>query len=469
MNVLNKSILLLAICSALYGCSSEETEEMVLCEYEEGKYFCGASEIVDINDWVKEEESLLPSEVAELERNELSKGKDEFGNNHSFYKPENIIEDAQEIEVIKEIKSKVKRGDTFLTILNREGIPSQFFYNLNKKEQDYLVNIDVGDEIYFIVNETKNVLIKVTKQISQISSISLILDDATGDYSIEYEEGEMQRMLTPYVIEIKRSLYLDGIKQGLSQNIIANLQDTLSESFSFNRDLRKGDSISLMVEEFYHKGKRVGKQKLVGVILDSQKRGNITAIRHESIDGGASFYNENGESLITGFMRHPILSYKRISSRFNPYRKHPISGRVRPHNGTDYAASTGTPIYAASDGVVRMAKYNGGYGNVVYIDHSNGIQTRYAHMHSLSVKRGQKVSKGQIIGTVGSTGASTGPHLHYEYWVNSNAKDSLEISLPLSDSLKGNDLKEFNIFKSNMIAALSGSNLLASNSNEEEQ
>jgi murein DD-endopeptidase MepM/ murein hydrolase activator NlpD len=472
MNFFKKSVLLLAICSAMYGCSSEEEQEenVVTCESIGDEVFCDVDEVMDIGDWAKEEESLLPSELPKSEIAKNKNNKENTVNNDitnnvvkdESVKQESVKQESVEEEVFREMVATVKSGDTFLTILARENIPSQFFYNLSKKKQDYLVNINVGDKINFVVNEKDNSVIKIQRQVSKIASVTLRLND--GKYDLEYEKGDVKRVLLPYFVNIKRSLYLDGIAEGISQNIIANLQNTLSEQFSFNRDLRKGDRISLMIEEFHHEGERIGKQSLVGVVIDSQKRGEIAAIKHESSNGSVGFYNEKGESLVTGFMRHPISSYKRISSRFNPKRRHPISGRVRPHNGTDYAAPTGTPIYAASDGIVRTARYNGGYGNVVYIDHSKGVQTRYAHMHGISVKRGQRVSKGQIIGTVGTTGASTGPHLHYEYWVNSRAKDSLKIDLPLSEGLSGQELAEFNRFKSNVLAALSSSdsNMLAS-------
>jgi len=467
MNFFKKSVLLLAICSAMYGCSSEdkEDENIVICKSIGDEVFCDVDEVMDIGDW-GEEESLLPSE---LPKSEIAKNnqtiEDMTLNVDEKEKSNRTGEDEYIEETFKEITAKVKSGDTFLTILARENIPPQFFYNLSKKKQDYLVNISVGDEIDFVVNESNNVVVKIKRQVSKIASVTLKLNN--GEYEVEYEEGDLERSLTPYFVNIENSLYLDGMKEGLTQNIIVNLQNTLSEKFSFNRDLRKGDRISLMIEEYHHKGERIGRQKLVGVIINSQKRGEIAAIRHEDSNGSSGFYNEKGESLVTGFMRHPISSYKRISSRFNPKRRHPISGRVRPHNGTDYAAPTGTPIYAASDGIVNTARYNGGYGNVVYIDHSKGVQTRYAHMHGISVKRGQRVAKGQIIGTVGTTGASTGPHLHYEYWVNARAKDSLKIELPLSDGLKGEELAKFNVFKSNILAALasSDSNMLASLSN----
>lgn len=477
MNFFKKSVLLLAVCSVMYGCSSESEEEqnVVTCESIGDEVFCDVDEVMDIGDWASEEESLLPSE---LPKSEIAKRKNQDTKNIKntteilsnketaiYDGVEEKTEKKKEEEVFREIVAKVKKGDTFLKILSRENIPTQFFYNLSKKQQDYLVNINIGDEIKFVVNEDDGVVTTINRQVSKIASVTLRLND--GEYKTEYEKGDVKRTLVPYFVDINRSLYLDGINEGLSQNIIANLQNTLSEKFSFNRDLRKGDRISLMIEEFHHKGERIGKQNLVGVIIDSQKRGNITAIRHEDSNGSVGFYNEKGESLVTGFMRHPISSYKRISSRFNPRRRHPISGRIRPHNGTDYAAPTGTPIYAASDGVVRTARYNGGYGNVVYIDHSEGVQTRYAHMHGISVKRGQRVTKGQIIGTVGTTGASTGPHLHYEYWVNSRAKDTLGIELPLSEGLSGEELVKFNAFKSNVLAALSSSdeNMLASLSN----
>lgn len=144
---------------------------------------------------------------------------------------EEKTEKKKEEEVFREIVAKVKKGDTFLKILSRENIPTQFFYNLSKKQQDYLVNINIGDEIKFVVNEDDGVVTTVNRQVSKIASVTLRLND--GEYETEYEKGDVKRTLIPYFVDINRSLYLDGINEGLSQNIIANLQNTLSEKVFF--------------------------------------------------------------------------------------------------------------------------------------------------------------------------------------------------------------------------------------------
>ena len=449
-NIFVKTLLAVAVLSTMYGCSSDNDEDdtKTVCREIEGDFFCEAEGVLDISEWSE-------SSIEEWKRKYNDDGivADKKLNpdyEDDFLKYENGDE-ANE-EELRRIDVTVQSGDTFLAILSRDKINPRFFYNLPKKQQDYLISLNVGDEIYFKVDR-ESIVQEIGKDINRTTSISMKRNDKDR-FDIEYDKGEIETQTNVYSFTINNNLSLDGSRAGLTHNAIGNLQNILGDRFSFNRDLRKGDRVAVMVQEGFYEGNRIGRQQILGVVLSTQRRGEIIAIRHESDDGSVGYFNEKGESSVTGFIRHPMQSYSRISSRFNPRRRHPITLRIRPHEGTDYAAPTGTPILAASDGVVEMARYNGGYGNVVYISHSNGIQTRYAHMHRLGVNRGQRVSKGQIIGTVGTTGASTGPHLHYEYIINGRAVDSLKVDLPLGDSLTGNELKKFNVSKSNIIAAL---------------
>jgi murein DD-endopeptidase MepM/ murein hydrolase activator NlpD len=171
---------------------------------------------------------------------------------------------------------------------------------------------------------------------------------------------------------------------------------------------------------------------------------SLTAFRFSPAEGRAGFYDKKGVSLRQAFLRTP-LEFRRISSTFSRARRHPVLGRVRKHEGTDYAANTGTPVRAVSDAVVLRAGRAGGYGNLVELRHRNGITTRYAHLSRFAkgVRKGARVSMGQVVGYVGSTGLASGPHLHYEFRINGVAKDSRKVKLPGGHPLGGRDLRAF--------------------------
>ncbi|MEF1290930.1 peptidoglycan DD-metalloendopeptidase family protein, partial [Vibrio sp. M260118] len=153
-------------------------------------------------------------------------------------------------------------------------------------------------------------------------------------------------------------------------------------------------------------------------------------------DKTGNYYDENGRAMKKAFLRSP-LDFRRVSSNFNPSRRHPVTGKVRAHRGTDYAAPVGTPIWAAGDGTVMKSSYNQFNGNYVFIKHSNTYITKYLHLQKRKVKTGQRVKQGQTIGTLGGTGRVTGPHLHYEFLVHGVHKNPRTVKLPQSKSLTG--------------------------------
>ena len=184
----------------------------------------------------------------------------------------------------------------------------------------------------------------------------------------------------------------------------------------FVLDPRQGDTIHVLYEELMLDGQRFDDGPILAASFTN--RGNtFEAYRYTDTEGDTSYYNELGVSMRKAFLRAP-LDFTRVSSNFNPNRLHPIYKTQRPHRGTDYAASRGTPVYAAGDGRVIEAGYTRPNGNYVFVQHGEQFETHYLHLHRLRVKKGARVKQGEVIGTVGSTGAATGPHLHYEFLVN---------------------------------------------------
>ncbi len=208
-----------------------------------------------------------------------------------------------------------------------------------------------------------------------------------------------------------------------------DLADTYMWQVDFTRDIRPGDKFNVVLER---DTSELGEVRF-GRILASELRisgRDLPAFRYRASDGTEQFYDDKGESLKRAFLRAPV-QFRRISSNFNPGRRHPILNVVRAHQGTDYAAAAGTPVMAAGNGTVVRAGWAGGYGRLIELRHANGITTRYGHLSGFAsgIHAGARVSQGQTIGYVGSTGLATAPHLHYEFRVNGTAVDSRRIDL----------------------------------------
>jgi murein DD-endopeptidase MepM/ murein hydrolase activator NlpD len=211
----------------------------------------------------------------------------------------------------------------------------------------------------------------------------------------------------------------------------------------FVGDPRKGDTMHLVFEELYLDGGKFQDGDIIAASYTNQGK-TYTAYRYTDSNGDVGYYNEEGVSMRKAFLLAPV-DFTRISSNFNPRRIHPIYKTARPHRGTDYAAPTGTPVYAAGDGRVIGAGYGRANGNYVFIQHGEQFVTRYLHLHKRKVKQGQRVAQGQVIGTVGSTGAATGPHLHYEFLMNGVHRNPRTIhkQLPKAKSLPAAELPTF--------------------------
>jgi len=260
-----------------------------------------------------------------------------------------------------------------------------------------------------------------------------------------FDEQVIERPLERRVMiasgEIDSSLYAAGEKAGLSPAVINQMANAFSYDIDFTQDLRVGDAFQVVYEEIWRDGERLRSNGIVAASFTNRGK-EFTALRYER-NGKAEYFDLAGRPLKKGFMRMPI-EFARISSRFNPRRKHPVLGTVRAHKGVDYAAVTGTPIMAAGDGRIAFAGWQNGYGRTIVIDHGRGYTTLYGHMSRLgSYKVGQRVQQGSTIGYVGATGLASGPHLHYEFRVNGAHRDPLTVTMPKPDPLTGAELARF--------------------------
>lgn len=269
-----------------------------------------------------------------------------------------------------------------------------------------------------------------------------ITPDGEGGFVAAEREQAADTQIRVGEGEITSSLFGATDRAGIPDSITFQMAEILSSKIDFMRDLRKGDRFRIVYETYSSEGRQVGAGRVLAVeFLNKDKTYDAVWFAPESASGG--YYDFDGQSLKGAFLRN-ALKFTRISSTFGG-RRHPVHGGWRQHNGVDYAAPSGTPIHATADGVIKFAGWQRGYGNTIIIEHHNSISTLYAHQKGFAkgIKKGVKISQGSHIGYVGSTGWSTGPHLHYEFRVNNKAVDPLSVDLPVARTLSPEDRKQF--------------------------
>jgi murein DD-endopeptidase MepM/ murein hydrolase activator NlpD len=241
---------------------------------------------------------------------------------------------------------------------------------------------------------------------------------------------------------ITHSLFATASEIGMPDAVASKLAEIFGTQIDFSRDLREGDSFAVIYEtKLDAEGLPQPGNVIAAEFINQGKRHVV--LRHETANGKSGYYTPDGRVLGTGFLRYP-LKFTRVSSNFGN-RFHPIKKEWRRHAGTDFAAPSGTPVMAASDGRVKFAGWQNGYGNFVLIEHRGGYVTGYGHLKGFAkgLKAGQRVSQGDVIGYVGSTGWATGPHLHYEVRIGGKAQDPLKIALPAPEPLPARELARF--------------------------
>ena len=237
--------------------------------------------------------------------------------------------------------------------------------------------------------------------------------------------------------------------------MVMQLANIFSWDIDFVLEIRTGDSFNLIYEQIYKDGEFLTDGKILAATFSNQGT-TYEAVYYDTADGDGSYYAPDGRAMKKAFLRAP-LNFSYISSNFNPKRFHPITKKVKAHRGVDYRAPTGTPVYAAGAGKVTEAAYNKYNGNYVFIQHPNGIITKYLHFSKKAVKKGQRVKQGQTIGYVGSTGLSEAPHLHYEFVYNGVHRDPRTVSLPKSNPLPNEVMTDFLNYSQPLLAQLNAS------------
>jgi murein DD-endopeptidase MepM/ murein hydrolase activator NlpD len=335
----------------------------------------------------------------------------------------------------------VRNGDNLSLLFNRAGFSDRDVYEVTSSEKGRaLRKIFPGQLIGFAANED-NALIAVRHIESPLKQT--VYSKREGQFISEIITRETQTRERSVAMTIDSSLFLAGDRAGLSDGIIMELAAILGGVIDFALDPRRGDEIIILFEENYLDDEKFSDGDILAASFNNNGR-LVEAYRYTDSLGDTGYFDADGVSMRKAFLKAP-LDFTRVSSSFNPNRLHPIYKTKRPHRGTDYAAPRGTPVYAAGDGRVIEAGYTRPNGNYVFIQHGEGFKTHYLHLNKKRVKRGDRVKQGQVIGTVGSTGAATGPHLHYEFLVNGVHRNPRTVHkiLPKAKSLPDSELKLF--------------------------
>ena len=340
------------------------------------------------------------------------------------------------------IQQKVQSGDNLSLIFKRAGFDQRDVHDVISQapEGKSLGRIFPGQTIAFQADE-QGALAAVRHVKSPLETITYRRGEAGFETEKETQTPDTRQETAAG--EIRSSLFLAGQQAGLSQNVIMEMANVFGGVIDFVQDPRKGDSFQVIYDKLYLSGEAYKDGDIVAASYSNQGQ-TFNAYRYTDSKGDTGYYNQDGVSMRKAFLLAPV-DFTRISSNFNPRRLHPIYKTRRPHRGTDYAAATGTPVFAAGDGRVVKAGYSKANGNYVFIQHGEQYMTRYLHLHKRKVKQGQRVSQSQVIGTVGSTGAATGPHLHYEFLMNGVHRNPRTIhkKLPKAKSLPAAEMPMF--------------------------
>lgn len=329
---------------------------------------------------------------------------------------------------------EVKKGDTLTHVFKRAGLKlSQVNYITQAgKEGKKLTRLTPGEK-FEIASSDEGELLHLVYHKDKTNKY--VLNKHADGFTIDHEAREYDRRVTHTTGTIKTSLFEAAVEAGLSDNVTMDLAHIFGWDIDFALDIRKGDQFVVMYEELYLDGERVGNGNILAAEFTNRGK-SYKAVRYTDDNGNSNYYAEDGKSMRKAFLRTPV-DFTRISSRFGN-RYHPTLKRKKKHHGVDYAAPRGTPIKAAGDGKIVWRARKGGYGKTVIIKHGTKYSTLYAHMNSYNRKarKGSYVKQGQVIGYVGTTGRSTGPHLHYEFRVNGVHRNPLTVKLPDAESIK---------------------------------
>ena len=352
----------------------------------------------------------------------------------------------------REVQVTIKAGDTASEIFQREGLSAGILQELLEVDLQHLSlgNLLPGQKLKLLISPD-NKLLSLQMIIDIANTLTFTLKDNDFVSSLETKKGVWHDSV--FRGSITGSFYVNAKQAGLSAGQIQQISDALQDKFDFNRQLRVGDTFQVLVSKQYIEGQYTFDSEVLAVLINTRNQ-TYSAFLNE--DG--RYYDKNGLGLSKAYRRYPLNGKYRISSSFNRHRLHPITKKVRPHNGTDFAAPVGTKVYSIGDGTVVRAGYHPAAGNYIVIKLGRKYTTRFLHLSKIYVRKGQRVKMGQVVGRTGNTGRSTGAHLHYEFHVYGRPVNAMKVNLPLSQAVSKKQKKTFekrrNLFLKEMSAEL---------------
>ncbi|MFM5227745.1 peptidoglycan DD-metalloendopeptidase family protein [Aeromonas media] len=330
---------------------------------------------------------------------------------------------------------KVRRGDNMGVIFQRIGLSTTDLHLIDQLDgSDPLRMLQPGQELTFKLTEQGELhSLYYPHSLEQALKVSR-KDDSFVARSVKLELDTREQVAKG---EIRSSFWGAASEAGMTEDQIMDLAAIFGWDIDFAQDLQPGDSFRVVYEDKFQDDERVASGDILAAEFINQG-----AIYRAVLNQDGNYYTPEGKAMRKSFLRAPV-NFKYISSNFNPRRLHPVTGKVRPHNGIDYVAPVGTPIMAAGGGSVVAAGYNQFNGNYVFIKHAGNYVTKYLHLSKRTVNKGQRVKQGQTIGLLGGTGRVTGPHLHYEFVVGGVHKNPRTLTLPQAETLTGRALASF--------------------------
>lgn len=347
----------------------------------------------------------------------------------------------------------VRSGDTFGSILGGFGVPVERTIAIHKSLLSVgCCTLFPGDSIVLVRDSAKH--LTDLSLLSRLRYWYRVRQTEDGSQAVEKEPLKVTRYRCVVKGVLESSLSEDMFRYGVGDALVAKLAEIFAWDINFFMDPRRGDRFLVLFEKKYREGRFIGYGDILAAKYINGDRAHY-AIAYEDADGDRQYYDLKGKSVQKQFLKAP-LRYRRISSGFSPRRRHPILGIYRPHHGVDYAAPPGTPVYAAADGHVVFAGRKGGYGKHVRIAHGGAYMTYYGHLRTIrsGVRNGAVLKQGELLGTVGSTGLSTGPHLDYRMKVGSRFVNPMTVSVPSRAGVGLEELPRFAAVRHALLFAL---------------
>ncbi len=358
---------------------------------------------------------------------------------------------AEEVEpALKWTEQRVSSGDSLSTLFTRAELTAADVYEVSSSPDGKLLRNLYPGELFRFGLDRSGQLQELHHVQSKLVSRVFTLDGES--YSSEQLVLKPDTLLNYREGVIKDSLYMSGLEANLPDKLIMELANIFAWDIDFVFDIRGGDSFSLLFEEHFLEGEKLSVGNIIAATFTNRGK-TFQAVRYTNGQGATNYYTPEGLSMRKAFLRTPLDIF-RISSGFNLKRKHPIHKKVKAHRGVDYAAPRGTPVYSAGDGKVIAAGYSKANGNFVFVQHGQTYITKYLHLNNKKVRKGQSVRQRQLIGTVGSTGYATGPHLHYEFLVNGVHRNPRTVKLPQANPIPKAELVAFQTATQPMLTQL---------------